>query len=223
MNGESRNSAIHGFVRESETRLTEKYPAGFSWEELSAIKSFAGQLRYVSERLEKIGSGSARTVFAIDDEKVLKVASNPKGIAQNAEENKLSDDSYLTGLFAKVLKCSDDNRFLEMERARKCTKKEFQRYTGVSMDVATSFFWFFDSNVLRNTRCRFQAPENVDELYENDFLSTITDFAGCYDVPLPGDFSKLSTYGFVERDGEKKLVMVDYGFSGDVAKMYRRD
>ena len=111
-----------------------------------------------------------------------------------------------------------------MERARKCTKKEFERYTGVSIDTVWQYLLAYDTRYLHPGKgYGVKEPEGFDELHENNFLMAIVDFAGCFDVPIPGDFTKLSSYGFVNRDGEEKLVMVDYGFSGDAVKMYRRD
>ena len=50
------------------------------------IKSFSGKMKYANERLTRIGSGTGRVVYDIDGEKVLKLAKNPKGIAQNEAE-----------------------------------------------------------------------------------------------------------------------------------------
>lgn len=203
--------------------LREDYPSNFSWEELSKVRSFAGRLRYASERLERISSGSSRVVFAIDDKKVLKVAKNDKGVAQNEAEREFSDDSYLTGMFAEVFTCSPDCRFLEMERARKCTKREFEKYTGVSMDTVWQYLAAYDNLYLHPGRgYPVREPEGFDELHENDFLMSIVDYAGGFNVPIPGDFTKLSSYGFVKRDGKDTLVMVDYGFTEALAKVYHR-
>lgn len=62
------------------------YPAAFSFDTMLSIRSYAGRLKYIASILPKLGSGSSRTVYPVDDEKVLKVARNDKGIAQNEVE-----------------------------------------------------------------------------------------------------------------------------------------
>lgn len=59
------------------------YPMFFNMEEMLSLDSYSARVRYCQQRLQKIGNGSSRVVFAVDDEKVLKVAKNKKGIAQN--------------------------------------------------------------------------------------------------------------------------------------------
>lgn len=62
------------------------YPTSFNFVEFNNIGSFAGKKRYCDERLQKLSSGSARIIYKVDEEKVLKLAKNAKGLAQNQEE-----------------------------------------------------------------------------------------------------------------------------------------
>lgn len=77
--------------------------------------------RQISRNISKgyyryIGKGSGRIVYDLGNGQVVKYAKNIKGIAQNIEEYSIAllDDS---GLFAKVLKVSDDYRYLIMDKA----------------------------------------------------------------------------------------------------------
>ena len=57
---------------------------------LDEIRSFRGRFKYCTEHLwNAIGKGSSRAVFQIDDEKILKLAINNKGIMQNTAEGQL--------------------------------------------------------------------------------------------------------------------------------------
>ena len=49
------------------------YPAAFSFDTLKGIRSYAGRVRYVASILPLIAGGSARLVYRVDDDKVLKV------------------------------------------------------------------------------------------------------------------------------------------------------
>ena len=68
----------------------------------------------------KLGSGSGRRVYDLQDGSVLKVAKNIRGYAQNQVEAIISemDDSEQ---FAKVLLISKDNLYLVMEKAETIT------------------------------------------------------------------------------------------------------
>lgn len=106
------------------------YPSGFSFDELNKLTSFAARQRYCRQHLKRIGSGSSRVVFLVDDEKVLKLAKNPKGIAQNEREAGFHDSDI--GLFAKTFEVADDSTWIEMEAAKKVTQKEFKRVCGIT-------------------------------------------------------------------------------------------
>lgn len=76
---------------------------------LTAAKKFGARNL---KRLPKIGEGRDRIVYALDQDKVLKVAKNPKGLEQNERERDLE---YLEGL--KHYESGKD--FVVMERAQK--------------------------------------------------------------------------------------------------------
>lgn len=59
------------------------YPVSFNFDEFKSLKSFAQRVRYCDEHLQKLGSGSSRIVYVVDNDKVLKLAKNKKGLAVN--------------------------------------------------------------------------------------------------------------------------------------------
>ena len=63
--------------------MDEAYPTSFNIEEFKQLKSFNQRIQYCEQHLQRISSGSSRIVYKIDDEKVLKLAKNKKGLAQN--------------------------------------------------------------------------------------------------------------------------------------------
>lgn len=71
-------------------------------------------------RYPKLGSGSGRRVYDLQNGIALKIAKNVRGYAQNQIEAIISemDDSQL---FAKVLFISKDNLYLVMEKAEPVT------------------------------------------------------------------------------------------------------
>ena len=121
------------YITEEQFRTIVKemaYPSNFNMEELVSLPSYEARVKYCQQRLQKIGAGSSRIVFAVDDEKVLKVAKNKKGIAQNLEEGEPWKQNYYC--FANVYDQSDDGIFLEMQAARRAKPSDFiHHYKGI--------------------------------------------------------------------------------------------
>ena len=155
----------------------------------------------------------------IDDTKVLKLAKNQKGLAQNEVEIQWGQDSYFGSILAHTFMYDPNDLWVEMELARKVTPDIFEQLVG---------FTFYDyCNVLRNYAIttnpqrygkRFKVevePEIEEAMWEEEFTYDMLNFMGGYDVPF-GDLCKLNTYGLVNRNGQNTIVMIDYGLNNNV-------
>lgn len=206
------------------------YPVAFSFEEFSKIKSFRGKIDYCNRLLTRLSSGSARVVYKVDDEKVLKIAKNNKGIAQNNVES----DKYLQqyGCFAEIFNYDVNNLWIEMELASKARLSDFPKILGKSFDVLTSFVDYinFEYNnrrsryFSRNTRYDdyFDKIMN-DEDYDDPFFEFAIDLAYYlrdYTLEGVGDFKRINSYGIVKRNGKDKIVIIDYGINDEVYNDY---
>lgn len=199
---------IREFVEEF---LSEDYPSNFNFEEFNSIKSYNGKLKYANERLQKLGSGSARVVYKVDDEKVLKIAKNKKGIAQNSVEA----EGYLQNyeIVAKVFETDYDDFWIEMEWAKKVTPTRFREITGIDIKKLWNFLFYDKSN--RNQTMSL-TPEEIEKIDENEFVQNLMSLIHDYDMIYPGDFGRLSSYGEVMRDGKPTIVLVDFGLTSSV-------
>ena len=188
------------------------YPENFSFEEFNNIRSYNGKLKYATERLRKISSGSSRVVYQVDNEKVLKIAKNKKGLAQNETEADWSKDAY--DVTAKVFETSPDFFWVEMELAKKLIPSRFKQLTKISIqDMQTAMSVLRERmRPIRNLAPAKLTPESEKKLYENEFYLDIERFVADYDMET-GDFGRLNSYGEVIRDGEAKVVLVDFGVS----------
>lgn len=195
------------------------YPVTFNMEGFKNLKSYKNRLRYAQEMLlGKLGKGSSRAVFNIDNTKVLKVAINDKGVAQNEAESEYFKQNYDS--VARVFD-SDDEEFtwLEMEYAKKVTPKRFQTITGVSLQDLGSYLGY-----IKNRSRTYRLDDATIEKIGNDegFIGDLIRLATDYDYVLPGDFQKASSYGEVSRDGKPTIVIIDFGFTQDVADTFYR-
>lgn len=195
--------------------VNEDYPAAWNKEEFQKIRSFAGKLKYANEHLQKIATGSGRAVFKIDDQKVLKIAKNKKGLAQNSVEG----EGYIQNfsIVAKTFEIGDDIQdigpfWIEMELAKKIGKPRFKQLTGVSIEKAHGYL---TKHMGRGQWYPTISDEEAKLLDENEFILEMMDLVGNYDMSV-GDFGRTSTYGEVTRDGKPKVVLVDFGLTNTV-------
>lgn len=200
------------------------YPASFNMDVFKALPSFNKRILYCQQHLTRLSSGSSRIVFQIDNEKVLKLAKNQKGIAQNRTEN----DGYLNHLecFAKTYDSDENDLWIEMELARKAKKSDFKRLTGYSFEVFCYWVEYVAEQYGKYSKFNeykqlFSSDEWQDMLYNDvTIFSNIEDYLLNYQLNAYGDLQRISSWGIVNRDGVEQLVLIDYGLNDEVAKEY---
>ena len=198
-----------------ENRLEEDYPTNWNAEEFAKLSSFNQRVQYSEKNLQRISSGSSRIVYKIDDTKVLKLAKNKRGIAQNEVEIDFSNDYMWDGLVAEIFNHNPLGLWVEMELATKLTPSIFKQVTGLDFKAYGESLRYYEQEQISRGKIRMSKPESYDEMWENEFGSDIFNLVGSYDIPV-GDLTRLSTYGVVNRDGSPKVVMIDYGLNRDV-------
>jgi mRNA-degrading endonuclease RelE of RelBE toxin-antitoxin system len=211
---------IREFIQESE--LMEDYPASFDMEVFKSLKSHAGRNKYAQEHLQRLSSGSSRIVYKIDDEKVLKLAKNDKGVAQNEVEIEYGQYNDIKDIVAKIFDYDEQNNlWVEMELARKVKISDFKNIVGYNFeDIKKAIHNVgVDSGILRRIGKYEMNQELVDDMWENEFTQELFSFIGNYQIPV-GDLQRLSSYGVVKRDGQDTIVLIDYGLTHDVYSSY---
>lgn len=207
------------------------YPTNFSLKEFASISSFKGRIAYCEQRLQRIGSGSSRIAYKVDEEKCLKLPRIKKGIAQNIHEARSILDQY--GIGATVYEYDENGLWVEMQLARKCTKPEFKQIMGVSFGDMSSFAWA--SYARRNPRnadiaSSFISNPNIEKwVYDNegidaraDWLLNLETFVGDFD-PSMGvlrDVTSIRNWGIVKENGKGKCVIIDDGLDEAIAKEF---
>ena len=182
----------------------------------STINSFKGKLQFANQNLNRIGSGSGRAVYDIDGTKVLKLAINSKGIAQNEVESNIGYYDDVSDIVTKVFDNADDNTWLVAEEAKKVNEKRIKELTGIpSLNELFYYLKNFDSYQHGTYLIFRQKLETRELLEENEFVQTLTNFIENYDQKN-GDMGRPSTYGEVLRDGQPTIVLTDYGLNDEV-------
>jgi hypothetical protein len=203
-------------------KIKEAYPTGFSMEEFQNIRSFAGKKKYADLHLKRLSSGSSRIVYQVDNEKVLKIAKNKKGLAQNSIEGDWSIQQH--DIAAKVYEIDEDNPhpfWVEMELAIPLARnrKRFEKLIGANQEDL--HYYLMDVNTRLTGKGWYEAPRSLKEkMEENEWVQELVSLAVNYDMPVPGDLDRLSSYGEVKRNGKSVAVLIDFGLTRGVYTEY---
>ena len=201
--------------------IEEEYPTTWNVEEFRNLKSFNQRIQYCETNLTRISSGSSRIAYKIDDTKVLKLAKNKKGLAQNQAEIEYSQDYMMDDIVAQVFNYDENGLWLEMELARKVTPVLFYKIVGITFNDYVDGIRHHEYELKpKGSYFKTPAPDNYQEMWDNDFISRIFDLMGSYDNFVSGDLEKVSTYGLVKRDNEDTIVLIDYGLTQEVLNSY---
>lgn len=184
--------------------------------EFLKITSFAGRMKYANQNLQRIGSGTGRVVYDIDGQKVLKLAKNQKGIAQNEAEAGAGYYRDTQNIITEVFDNADDDSWLISEKAKKVNEKRIKELTGIP---SLNDLYYFLRNYADQSKGKrevfHQEPEISEFFWENEFSQDLANFISNYNQSA-GDMGRPSTYGEVLRDGQPTIVLTDYGLNDEV-------
>lgn len=201
-------------ITEEQSRMIkEAMDDTFSLDELTSLPSFNAKMKYCTQHLGKpIGKGSSRVTFQIDDEKVLKLAWNSKGVAQNTEEER----AYGDDIFPQVFQSDDNGSWLVSEFVLPANAKDFKHCFGITFDDFTRFIMGCGAHRFGDSRFRwYSMPYNEWErlLENNEDLASFDDYIGNYGTVVIGDMTRICNYGLTQRNGEPHIVLLDSGLT----------
>lgn len=180
--------------------------------------SFAGLRRIMdtTDGIEYIASGSARAVYKVSDDKVLKIAKNPKGIGQNETEADWGLRNY--GVAAEWYDVSDQGIWIESEICSKVKITDFKKELGFTFKYFCDCLRYhhYEVNPGHYRYSKPQKPDGYEDTYDNDFIRAFYDYIGDFGVPV-GDLVRISSYG---RNQKGEIVLVDTGLNEDVFNNY---
>lgn len=224
-------------IRETQEQLLRKIireditPSPFSFDDLRSLKSLKARMTYCMNKFGKtIGRGSSRAVFDLGDGIVLKLAMNRKGLAQNRVEYENGQD-YCVNIIPQVYSNESDceqYRWIVTDYAVPFKKEsDFEKAIGMSWDKFDEFLVRMDydrSSSRQRERMKWMSMMSSDEawgLADNDEnFNSIANYIGDYsNVPI-GDMRNVRNWGYIQRDGETQLVLLDSGLNNEVGKMY---
>lgn len=203
--------------------IHEDYPKGFSLQEFQDITSFSGKKRYADLHLKRVSSGSSRIVYQVDNKKVLKIAKNKKGLAQNRIEGDWGIQQY--DIAANVHNVDEENPqpfWVEMELAIPLSRKKqrFEQLIGCTLEDLHLYLLYMGNRAGQNRWFKDIEPNLKEDMEENEWVQEVIHLATDFDMPMPGDLDRLSSYGEVKRNGKSVAVLIDFGLTREVHTQY---
>lgn len=197
---------IDGIIREE---LAARHGT-FSFEEFSRLKTPEDRIAYCSTRLPKLGSGTARTVFELNNLNVIKVSTSSAGNDQNKVEAQAEQCSTVQGLFASVSRSASDFSWIVMEKVRPLDNGgQFKKLLKLTeYDVFSTLTYWYAQNMQNARHTQFE-PENYDKVLRNPYVKKLIEVMKTCDL-LPGDLSKFSSWGVTP---DNRVVLIDFGLT----------
>lgn len=162
---------------------------------------------YAQQLLEKMGQGSSRAAYLLSSKYVLKIAINNKGLAQNEAEVDVFTNPKSKPVVAKVYASDDEFRWLISDLVNPLKNgDEFTKLTGVDFEE------FMDQ--LNRTIKGGELPSDAPELLKATLATARQNKLMFGDLEEPGHWGKTP-------DG--RIVLLDYGFTGEVWEKHYTD
>lgn len=199
--------------------------------------------KYVEDLgLEQLGRGSARTVFLISPKKVLKVGRGQRGYAQNEAEVEVATNPATKNIITKIFDYDPKYQWLISEFVREFREHEkpkFERLAGFDFDLLLNFiseldsfedvnhiFDFLESMYTStiNSQWSSDPQKNVcnkkrKQLKSKEFITFAINLYNIFKSSnlLAGDLLSISHWG---QTGDGRVVLLDYGYTFEVADKY---
>lgn len=189
--------------------------------DLATFKRFEDQFdayNYARDNLHLLGKGSGRVAYAYSSGKVLKLAMNEKGFAQNEVEVSVSSRPETRGIIARIYEHDPGMMWVLAELVRPIRDhEEFLRYikfhdVGV-YETGDTMAYVVDDIVSNEYEGQF--ANEVDPVFVQQLHTVVIENG--LDV---SDIVSMRSWG---KTSDGRLVLLDYGFSHDVAAKHYQD
>lgn len=179
---------------------------------LDQLDTYSDRKEYAEKHLEHLSSGSSRIVYRTDDGKIIKLAKNEKGIAQNrAEANPKMKSDFIN----PIIKHSKKYFWLMTHYLEKITEADFKKMTGLDFEDFGNSIRFGLKDVSDNSE---KKPKDFSEVSKSKIYKEMIRLGTQFQL-MPGDLARISSWG--EKDNHP--VLIDAGLTKQVYDDYYDD
>jgi hypothetical protein len=192
---------------------TEKAPLETVLKQLSTLETFKDRVDYAEEHLEHLSSGSSRVIYRLPDGRVLKLAKNERGRAQNkAEGNPKMKSKFIN----ETLKMDPEGQWKISPYLEKITEKEFEKMTGIPFKDFGEAIRYGLREVSGNEDN--PKPDNFSEIEKLELYQELVKLGRRFSL-LGGDLARISSWG--QKDNHP--VALDAGLTKDIYDEFYED
>lgn len=213
--------SIKEIFEQQNSYIDESGQTSFKIEDFKRIPHLKNKIKYAEMHLGKsIGKGTARIVFPLNKDTVIKIALNENGLLQNAAEISIFRKNN-SNLISQIKNFDKDFSYIETEKATPASSNDWKRITGSSFRDWAVTLKNYLIDVSRASANKELAPENYEDIEETKFFKDTVKFILNNSV-MAGDLLNLSSWGIANRGNKATPVIIDYGLTKSNADVVAR-
>jgi len=174
----------------------------FNFKKFKSLNNVRKMKAFADSFLQKLGQGSSRAAYVFSSNKVLKVAINKKGIAQNKTELDVFTNPQTKPMISKIVDYDPNYMWLLADSVREFkSERDFEIAAGISFDD-----FIYDVKDVKAGRLETDNPlvmNTVNTINSTDLLI--------------GDIAIVEHWG---KSADGRVVLLDYGFTKEVWENY---
>jgi hypothetical protein len=176
----------------------------------------------LGKKLVALGKGSSREAYLVGSKKVLKRALNLKGLAQNHAEVDVYTNPKTKPLVAKIYDFAPDYSWVVSELVEELNKKKWEKYVGFPFYFFVEAMYAHPMSSVAEIAAATQADygstdkEVQDFFKKSDWVESVLELKRTAHLEI-GDLARPEHWG---RTLDGRVVLLDYGFTKDVAEEY---
>jgi len=209
-------------------RLTETpLPSDWDADTINRSTAFSRILKSILSQAKKLGKGSSRIVFEIEDpgyeDTVIKVALNKKGLSQNSLEAEIINTKWYSEILpdiidqdreSKMYETNNEPLWIQVKKASKPKPSEVKNFLGIG-NIDSLRIYLNKIFGRGNIHISDNSAEDIEILNESEWVQKLTSMIGDYDLAWQ-DLYIMRNLGFI--DGELKII--DAGASNQIIRTY---
>lgn len=200
-------------------RLTESVNSSVITSALNSCTKYREMVQYCNTNIgTNIGLGSSRVVYQLDDEKVIKVAYNEKGTAQNKEEAESTKRVQKYSFIPRVYDYNPDGRWIISEYVLPAEKEDFEQCLGIDLQEFKNILYTIELSL--NGKYVETHPDYIKG-QQIPIFREIEDYCTNSNAPV-GDLIGIRNWGLGLRDGKEHLILLDHGLNEEILNKYYR-